>query len=1014
MAGNIGIRINIDTGQAKGQVESLSRTITDLNKQLEAASEAKDWKSVAQLTQKINDTSSARSSAMGMAQAQGGITGQNINIDTSQAIRRIEELDNALLTFNRHLENAKGEMDFRSTAQLEKVIEGASIARTKAMEYGGVQEKPDAESLIKEAEATGDWKSAAASLSQGGRYQAAPEKIDIDTSQAVSSMQELETAIAEYQKALREAREGNNDWMVHDEQLDKIIRETESARSQVAELARQAQGGTGQNISQSIGQAQTPDDLMRRAETTGDFKPAAYSYANNIQKQSQQLNLATANPQTNQLLQSGLLRPGDIKKRVIIDASQAKAQVDELNKTIETLNQELEKATEDRDWRSVAHLTQAIDNASSARGNLINQARQAQSAQPQPKEGMLGGMGLWVLQQSLSQITHGIISVWDASLSAAKQRASGDYTGAAVSQKRAKEETIGQAVGMGLGALGFLGGPVLGMMTTALGGELGRFIGGIGAKKMEENLAYSSQYKSAFQGMDSLNQLYGGAINKKSSDENSNYGLELRGRAVTAARGTGLDTEDFIEALKQSGGYGIKSETQAMNMLHTQALWSRFTGADLGTIQKIAGQAYRFNGETNTTSTAYGGLMAQNMGKGQMPEFLTAMGRIMEESISKGFIKGSEEIAGNMQMLYKLSGGSALWQGEQGAQRYSQMSMAISSATNLQSVEDVISYGAARDLLAADTTAEREAKFRRLTGGAGKGNVYTDTYVDAMQILERGLSAELLKGQWSAVRQLDGDNTAATIERFKTMYGLNYTGASQVWGMYQNAWDQSLNGGKGDWKEGFNAKEYETQVKKLQESPDFQSDSQKLQDILNDLKQKGIQIGQIEFFKTELPALREAMKSLEDALGLRTGEKPPDPIPGVSEEVLREHTNRSLPVSHSMIFNDAAIKPGTTGLDAYNQIKERYFSIIDGKDERQFLSEIPAMGMLAEFIPRAIADGEFSTTGRNSDFAHAEYLLGKLEEGITKLLGGFRDLTTSAETIQRDGIPLTGEINMEL
>jgi len=71
------------------------------------------------------------------------------------------------------------------------------------------------------------------------------------------------------------------------------------------------------------------------------------------------------------------------------------------------------------------------------------------------------------------------------------------------------------------------------------------------------------------------------------------------------------------------------------------------------------------------------------------------------------------------------------------------------------------------------------------------------------------------------------------------------------------------------------------------------------------------------------------------------------------------------------------------------------------------------MGMLAEFIPRAMADGEFSTTGRNSDFAHAEYLLGKLEEGITKLLGGFKDLTTSAETIQRDGIPLDINVRQE-
>jgi hypothetical protein len=381
---------------------------------------------------------------------------------------------------------------------------------------------------------------------------------------------------------------------------------------------------------------------------------------------------------------------------------------------------------------------------------------------------------MWVLQQSLNQITHGLLSAWDAALTAAKQRASGDYTGAAVTQKRAREEAIGQTAGMGLGALGFLGGPIIGMMTTALGGEIGKFIGGIGSKKMEENLAWSDQYKNALQGIDSLNQLYGGAVNIKSAEDNNRYGMEMRGRAVEAARGSGLDTDDFIQALKQSGGYGVRSETQAMNMLHTQALWSKFTGADLGTIQKFAGQAYRYGGETGAVSTAYGGLMAQNMGKGQITEFLNSLERVMSESISKGFVKSTGEIAGNMALLYKLSGGSRLWQGEQGAQRYSQMSNAIANATSLQSVTDVISYGAARSILDSFDTPEARKAFMEI-GNNGKetGLKYTGTYVDNMQLLERGVSADLLKGQWEAVKHLEGNNVAAMIERCKAMYGLN-------------------------------------------------------------------------------------------------------------------------------------------------------------------------------------------------------------------------------------------------
>jgi hypothetical protein len=539
--------------------------------------------------------------------------------------------------------------------------------------------------------------------------------------------------------------------------------------------------------------------------------------------------------------------------------------------------------------------------------NQINQA-QAQT-QAQTNGGIFGGTGMWVLQQSLNQITQGILSAWDAALTAAKQRASGDYTGAAVTQRRATGEAWGQGIGTGAGiGIGALLTPLLGPMAIPLAaglvGEIGKFLGGIDAKKLEENLAYSAQYKNALPGIDTLNQLYGGAINRKSAGENNQRGMDLYGMAVGGARGTGLDTERFIEAMGQTATYGIRDATQAMNMAKTQALWSRFTGADLGTIQKFAGQAYRYGGETNAASLAYGGLKAQDMGKGQYSEFLNSLERVMSESIAKGFVKSTEEIAGNLAMLYKLSGESPLWQGEQGAQRYSQMSNAIANATNLQSVEDVISYGAARDLLREDNPLtdidERREDFEKYTG---KGNVYTGGYADVMQILERGLSADLLKGQWSAVRKLDGNNTDATIERFKTMYGLNYTGASQVWDMYNTAWDE----GKGDWREGFSGEHFAKDIKKLQETPQYQSDSQQLQNILNDLRQKGIQIGQIEFFKTELPALEKAMRDLEAALRERTEELSKEEIIARHENVLLSETDPAgKPIKNtiSMLIDD--------------------------------------------------------------------------------------------------------------
>jgi hypothetical protein len=440
----------------------------------------------------------------------------------------------------------------------------------------------------------------------------------------------------------------------------------------------------------------------------------------------------------------------------------------------------------------------------------------------------------------------------DAALSAAKQRASGDYTGAEVTERRATGEITGQGIGMAVGALGFLGGPMLGMLTTQIAGELGRFIGGIDSRKLEERLAFSQQYKSVFSSLDSLNQYFGGAINHKAATENNKQALTMYGHARSAATGTGLTTQAFIEAMKQLGGSGVRSETQALNMAHNQALWSRFTGADMSAIQKYAGQSYRYGGETGAVSTAYGGLMAQNMGKGQFSEFLSSMERILEDGIAKGFVRSSEEIAGNMAMLYKLSGNSALWQGEQGAQRLSQMNMAVANATSLQSVEDVISYGVYRDLLGVDNPEtsrdERKANFLRY---GGEDKYYTGTYADVMQLLEKGVSSKLLGGQFAAVNRLEGDNTAGIIERFRNMYGLNYHGATQVWAMYRDAWDSE----RGDWKPGY---DYETQanrIRTMQTDPQYQSDSQRLQDSLNRLNESLVNIGSMNF-EEELEILR--------------------------------------------------------------------------------------------------------------------------------------------------------------
>jgi flagellin-specific chaperone FliS len=726
--------------------------------------------------------------------------------------------------------------------------------------------------------------------------------------------------------------------------------------------------------------------------------------------------------------------------RFNVDVGNAQSQVENITKTVAALNKELAKATEEHDYEAIKRVAVALNNATSARGEIIQQANQAQNAQAranmemQKQNDPFHGMGAWIFQNAAIKITDGIVTAINTAVSAAKMRASGDYTGAAVAYERGMGEMAGNLGGTAVGAsIGAIISAITGLppnivmpITSQIASSFGQLFGGMSAREKEENLAYSAQYKNALPGIDSLNQNFGGAINRKELGENNLHGLELRERAVNAARGTGLDTEDFIGAMDKTASYGIRDVQQALNMTQTQALWSRFTGADLSTIQKFAGQSMRYGGDAGAVPTAYGGLMAQNVGKGQFSEFLNSMERILEEGIAKGFVKSSEEIAGNMAMLYKLSGNSALWQGEQGAQRLSQMNMAISNATNLQSVDDVISYGVARDIfnsLEEDNPLteanERAAAFEKKYRGA----VYTDSYADVMQILEYGLDPKLLKGQFEAVGRLENGNVAGMIERFKNLYGLNYTGAAQVYGMMGNMG-----------KEGFSEDEIVEKIKKLQETPGMRSDSALLSDTLNSLRNDGIKIGQLEFDNTEIKLLREQAEILARELQKRQS------IYGSTEynraDELIEQTRQDLELNGDFLSNKekrfimigahiegqrsvpgfqianslTSLSGGETSSNANAQLVGRRFN----SEILPYLSENPSTELLdliynlQQEYARAVSG--ITPSRRQIDDNEQE----RINNAMNPIINVLNRLNATIDRLQTEGLSVNGDIYGEL
>jgi hypothetical protein len=279
-------------------------------------------------------------------------------------------------------------------------------------------------------------------------------------------------------------------------------------------------------------------------------------------------------------------------------------------------------------------------------------------------------------------------------------------------------------------------------------------------------------------------------------------------------------------------------------------------------------------------------------------------------------------------------------------------------------------------------------------------------------LLEGGVSPELLQGQFEAVKKLEGNNVAAQIERFMSMFGLNYTGGVQVWDM--------ANSGRTDWNE-------MARVIKDVIKPEYASDSQTLQDILNDLRTNGIKAGKFEFDNTEIKLLREQAQILADILrGKQAGPQYPSlsmsEVPSITEPIdmhpvlaeiaqnnpsrlswkfWQDNPNSSLPTRY-FLENDQAARAfiDDTSENMGRPVNEIIDYIIGGRNPTRF-------------------DSYFQGRLDTAQVGHETGVIDVIEYGQTmkdlvdslRAFGASADrLTGINERLVNDGIPIHGTI----
>lgn len=492
------------------------------------------------------------------------------------------------------------------------------------------------------------------------------------------------------------------------------------------------------------------------------------------------------------------------------NARQLDIRLETITRVITTLTDQLKESTEKGQSKESFNLSAALNNAEQEKRQLEAEKKRLETADKSDSS-VMDMIKKYGVSRYLTQGLSYANQIAGIGFNHRIAMANGDYLGADVA---AVESGAGIAQGIGgslLGAGLTLGATPVGWGLMAAGGiaEIGGAIAKYWAGDARADIAEGEAYRKTLAGTN--------ALNKRFSDggtwlENSNKTDAILRAAANGANGTGLSTEEFLSLATRQSKFG-GTQSDAMAQARDIAMWAQATGTDAGVIQNFLGTARRYGDNSDVLGYASQARQAAGLTKAQNEEFLQSLQSVIEDGIANGYVKSAEDVSKTFVMFSRLSNNNPLWQGEQGAKRLAQMNAGISGATALQSVSDVIVAGAARDVLSVAGNREKYL-----------GNRASGTYIDEMLLMEQGNNPAMFGAIAKSVKDLEGGNYAARVERFKDIFKLNYAGAVDVAAMADKI-------GVG----GYTEQDFANEVAKMQKDRNYQSEETKWQDDINDI-----------------------------------------------------------------------------------------------------------------------------------------------------------------------------------
>jgi hypothetical protein len=369
------------------------------------------------------------------------------------------------------------------------------------------------------------------------------------------------------------------------------------------------------------------------------------------------------------------------------------------------------------------------------------------------------------------------------------QYGSGDILGGRIAEERRQADLWGGAAQSGLGIAGTAFGATPWGLAT--GGPLVWGTVGAGLGKLTDSLLHIEPNK------DATEAAYAGLWQNRSGEAmelaavmgSANDVREAFKTAADSAAKFGYSAEEGMDALKQTAQQGL-SGGDAVAVTERAFDFERRTGADRGTLLGISSMSARY-GAGDALGAGWAGLQASGMKAGQYNEYLRAMQRVMEDGISKGFVRSSDQVVSSLTMLAQMTGKNPLWQGENGARRLMEMNAGLEGATGLASASDILAFRGAQNVLENDRDGKLWNSIANVDGKEGADIKRSGSYIDAMILMERGLNSDTFGEIMKLNSHAEGGDRSAVIERMRQQFSLNYTNSAMLY----DQWDRQTEHG---------------------------------------------------------------------------------------------------------------------------------------------------------------------------------------------------------------------------